>query len=97
MRRDDAIAILQAHRGDLQRFHVKSIAIFGSVARNEARPDSDVDLLVDFDGSPVSLFDFVELREYLQDILGRPVDLVQRGAVKRQLRERIYGEAIDAA
>jgi len=89
--------MLQAHRADLDRFHVKSIALFGSVARDEARPDSDIDLLVEFDESPVSLFDFVALHDFLEQLFARKVDLVQRGTVKRQLRERVYGEAIHSA
>lgn len=97
MGRDEAIAILQAHRGDLDRFHVKSIALFGSVARDEARPDSDVDLLVEFDGSPIGLFDLGALLEFLQEILDRPVDLVTRGGLKPRLRDRILGELVHAA
>jgi predicted nucleotidyltransferase len=48
MRRDEALAILTAHQEELKEYGVKSLAIFGSVARDEARPDSDVDLLVEF-------------------------------------------------
>jgi len=53
---------------------VKSLILFGSVARNEARPDSDVDLLVEFD-RPVGLFTFVRLKRYLEEILDSTVDL----------------------
>lgn len=75
---------------------MKSLALFGSVARNEAGPASDVDILVEF-GEPVGLFEFVALKNYLEEILGNPVDLVTEDALKRQLRERILGEAIPAA
>jgi uncharacterized protein len=54
MQRDEALAILTDHRQDLENFGVKSIAIFGSVARNEARGDSDVDVLVEFAGPSAS-------------------------------------------
>lgn len=97
MRRDEALAILHAHRDHYARFHVKSLAIFGSVARDEAGPDSDVDILVEFDGSPVGLFGFVRLQRYLAEVLGREVDLVEREAVHLALRDRIHREAIRAA
>lgn len=97
MRRDEALAILHAHKDDYPRFHVKSLALFGSVARDEAGPESDVDILVEFDGSPVGIFGFVRLQRYLSEILGHEVDLVERDAVHRELRARIHGEAIHAA
>jgi predicted nucleotidyltransferase len=60
MRRAEAIAILQARRSELTRFHVVSLTLFGSVARDEAGPDSDVDVLVEYaEGAVVGLFEFV--------------------------------------
>lgn len=97
MRRDEALAILRAHKDDYARFHVKSLALFGSVARDEAGPESDIDILVEFDGSPVGLFGFVDFRDYLEQILGRDVDLVMIRAVHTDIRERIEREAIRAA
>lgn len=94
MRRDEALAILRAHTDEYARFHVKSLALFGSVARDEAGPDSDVDILVEFDGSPVGLFGFIDLKDYLEEILGRAVDLVMIKAVHTGIRERIAREAI---
>ncbi len=96
MRRDDILRILAEHRDELNKLGVGSIALFGSVARGEARPDSDVDLLVDFD-QPVGLFELVDLKNYLEELLGCSVDLVTRDSLKRQLRERILKEAIPAA
>jgi predicted nucleotidyltransferase len=75
---------------------VRSLELFGSVARGEARADSDVDLLVEFDG-PVGLFHFFRVQRRLEEILGARVDLVMRDAVKPQLRERMFAEAIRAA
>lgn len=66
------------------------------VLRDEAEPASDVDILVEF-GEPVGLFEFVALKNYLEEILGSTVDLVTEDALKRQLRERILEEAIPAA
>ncbi len=96
MRRDHAIAILKSHAEELHRLGVRSLSLFGSVARDEAGPQSDVDVLVEFD-RPVGLFEFVDVKERLESMLGRRVDLVTPGALKRQLRERILGEAVRAA
>lgn len=97
MELDEVLRILAEHEAELRERHVATLSVFGSVARGEAQPDSDVDLLVEFDGSRVSLFDLVDLKDYLASILGHEVDLVERGAVFEALRERIHGEAIRAA
>jgi predicted nucleotidyltransferase len=81
----------------LARFHVKSLALFGSVARDEAEPESDVDVLVEFDDAPVGLFGVVALQLRLAELLGRHVDVVERDAVYPQLKERIFSEAVRAA
>lgn len=96
MRRDDALLLLTAHRDELRALRVKSLAVFGSVARDEARPDSDVDVLVELE-RPVGLFGFVEIQQYLERLLGRRVDLTTPDALKRQLRDRILSEAVYAA
>jgi len=74
---------------------VKSIAIFGSTARNEAREDSDVDVLVEF-AEPVGLFRFLDVKSQLQSILGRNVDLAMPDALREQMRPRILKEAVRA-
>jgi len=96
MLRDDVLATISAHRESLQLLHVKTLAVFGSVARGEARAESDVDLLVEF-SVPVGLFEFVRLRRFLEEILGARVDLVTPGALKPQLRQAVLREAIRAA
>jgi predicted nucleotidyltransferase len=96
MKRDEALRVISEHRGEIEGYGVKDLSLFGSVARNEAGPKSDVDILVEF-GEPVGLFEFVEFKNYLEEILGRPVDLVTEDALKRQLRERVLEEAIPAA
>ena len=68
MKRQEAITVLTNHQKSLKDFGVGSLMLFGSVARDEARPDSDVDLLVEFD-RPVGLFTFVRLKRYLEEIL----------------------------
>jgi predicted nucleotidyltransferase len=75
---------------------VKSISIFGSVARGEAREDSDVDILVEFDRR-VGLLAFVGLKLELERLLGRPVDLVTPSGLRSWMREAVLKEAVRAA
>jgi len=96
MTREQLVEKLSGHKSELGQFKVAAISVFGSVARNEANERSDVDLLVEF-SEPVGLFHFVRLKRFLEDLLGARVDLVTRGALKAQLRERILAEAIRAA
>lgn len=92
---DDIIDALRAHRHVPERFGVAELSLFGSVVRGDARADSDIDLLVEFvPGRPRGLFEFVELKNALEGILGRPVDLITPAGIKPRLRERILGEAV---
>jgi hypothetical protein len=75
---------------------VKSLAVFGSLARGEAQPDSDVDLLVEFAGT-ATLDGFMGLKFFLEDLLQRRVDLVTRAALSPRLRSTIEREAIRVA
>ena len=78
-----------------ERFGVKSLGLFGSIARGEASPRSDVDILVEFDAP--SFDHYMDLKFYLEERLGRPVDLVLKGSLKPALRERILREVRDVA
>jgi len=93
--RDQVIQRLVGARAELAGLGVRSLDLFGSVARGEASSDSDVDLLVDFD-KPIGLFHFFRVQHRLEEILSCRVDLVMRDAVKRQLRDRIFAEAVRA-
>jgi len=95
MTRDEVLRILREHREDLTRLGVKSLALFGSAARDKAGEASDVDLLVEFD-RPVGLFEFIHVKELLERVLDCPVDLVTPDALKRQLRDQILQEAVHA-
>ncbi len=95
MTRGEAIRRLSERREELARLGVRSLELFGSVARDEAGPGSDVDLLVEFD-RPIGLFHFFGVQQRLEQILGTRVDLVMRDAVKPQLRSQILGEAVRA-
>ena len=89
-------ALLAAHREELDSFGVVELLVFGSVARAEAGPESDVDLLVTF-SRPTGAFTLVHLRERLEEILGRPVDLVTEGGLRPWMREAVREEAVRAA
>ena len=97
MELSEVLAIIAAHEDELRRRHVETLSVFGSVARGDARLDSDVDLMVEFDGSPISLFDLGGLQVFLSDILGSEVDLVMKDSVFAELRDCIYREAVRAA
>jgi uncharacterized protein len=94
--REDLIARIQRAVPELKSHAVRELWLFGSAAREEMQPASDVDILVDF-SRPVSLFEFVRLRWKLESLLERPVDLVTRDALKPQLRDQILREAVRAA
>jgi predicted nucleotidyltransferase len=97
MLRDEALRRLAAHREEIRAFGVTSLALFGSVARDEAGPESDVDLLIEFDpAAHVGLFEFVRIQRRLGEILGVRVDLVDRESLLPELRPIILAEAIDA-
>jgi uncharacterized protein len=93
MQRDKVLTILTQHQDSLKQFRVKSLAIFGSTARDEARPDSDVDLLVEFE-PPITFDQYMDLKFYLEDHLGTRVDLVSRRTLKPQIRLSVEREAI---
>jgi len=93
MKRDEILSILTSHQEKLEQLGVKSLDLFGSVARDEAGSDSDVDFIVEFTG-PVGLFQFIRVRLYLEDILGCSVDLGTLKALKEHLREPVLKDAI---
>ncbi len=74
-------------------YKLRSIGLFGSFARNQQHPSSDVDLLVDFqDGA--DLFDLIGLSQFLEERLQRPVDVVPRRALRQELRDAVLEEVI---
>lgn len=87
-----ATKILKLHQKELAEQGVRTLAIFGSVARNEGTSKSDVDILIDFD-SKRGLFAFVELKNYLENILDCDVDLVTKNALHPTLKPKILREA----
>lgn len=99
MRRDKALKILAENVETLRRdFAVAHLDIFGSVARDEANSESDIDILVEFmPDARVGLFEFSGLKLRLEEIMGIKVDLATVPALKKQLKERILREKVRAA
>jgi len=96
MSREDLLKAIAGRRSELATFHVRSLSVFGSYARDEARADSDIDLLVEFD-QPVGLLHFLRLRRFLEEALGRRVDLATPASLKERIRDRVLAEAVRAA
>ena len=99
MKRAEAIQILCQNADALRRdYGVAHLDIFGSVARDEAGPDSDIDILVEYqkEARP-GLFEFVGLKHHLEDLMGIKVDLATEPALKKQLKARILKEKVRAA
>ena len=97
MKRDEALRILREHLREIESRHpIQFLALFGSVARDEASPNSDIDVLVAFSKSPG--FDgYMSLREHLQELLGDRVDLVMVEALKPWARPEVEKESIRVA
>lgn len=94
MKRDQALAVLQIERERLRKdYGVKSLALFGSVARDEATAASDLDLLVEFD-RPTGLMGLFALQDYLEQLLGCPVDLGTPASLKPRVRQRVMAEVV---
>ena len=95
MNRDEVLNVLRAHKPILsQRFGVRELALFGSVVRNQVTEDSDIDILVLFEGSATSKAYF-GTQFYLEDLLGHPVDLVTNKALRSELRPYVEREAVN--
>jgi uncharacterized protein len=95
MTRDEILDAIGANRARLSALGVVELALFGSHARGDAGPQSDVDFLVEF--SEKSFDRYMDLKDFLEQLLGRKVDLVLKSAIKKRLRERILSEAVRAA
>ena len=93
--RDEALAILTRLKSELaSRFGVKRLALFGSTVRNQASPDSDIDIIVEFDG-PSTSKNYFGVQFLLEDEFGHPVDLVTEKAMRPELRPYIEREAVN--
>lgn len=96
MRRDEVLRILREHKGELDALGIRSLAIFGSVARDEAGPESDVDVLVEFVDAP-TFAGYMDLKFRLEDLFGRRVDLVTVGGLRPRVRPYVERDLIRVA
>lgn len=88
------ISILRQHLSEISReYSVSYLGIFGSYVRGEQEPESDLDILVEFEEAP-SLFEYIRLEDYLSEILGVKVDLVMKSALKPAIGKHILGEVV---
>lgn len=93
MNKNEVLQLIRSHQNELDSFNVKSLALFGSAARDESHALSDVDILVEFQDK--ATFDqYMELKFFLEDTLGCPVDLVTRKALRPQIRDSVEREAL---
>ncbi|MDP3438615.1 MAG: nucleotidyltransferase family protein [Azonexus sp.] len=89
-----ALELLSQHKAELQsRFGVTDLALFGSTVRDTASVDSDIDILVDFDG-PATAKRYFGVQFYLEDLFGHSVDLVTQKALRKELRPFVEREAL---
>lgn len=87
---------MRARSADLSRFRLRSLSLFGSVARDEASESSDIDFLAEFDGQ--ATFDrYMDLKFFLEELLGSRVDLVTTGALRPRIRPNVERDAIRVA
>jgi len=94
MDRDTVIAKLRANESDLHRVGVARLYLFGSVARQEATPESDVDLFFETDDPRFSLIELVDVQDRVSEILGTETDVMTRASLHPMLRDRIEAEAL---
>ena len=95
MKRQEILELMARHRDELKENGVESLALFGSVSREEETAESDIDILVEF-SRPVGMLAFLRLQHRLTEILGRRVDLATPKALRAAWRERILNEAVRA-
>ncbi|NBC34395.1 MAG: nucleotidyltransferase [Alphaproteobacteria bacterium] len=92
--RDEVIATLQAHRAELEQRGVRHAAVFGSVARGNAGPASDIDILIDLDPStPIDMYAYCGLKHLIADYFPVSVDVIDRAALKKELRGKAESDA----
>lgn len=97
MLRNEILATLRRHEQALRERGVRHAALFGSTARGSYRPDSDIDIMVELRSEePLTVYDYVALKEYIARLFDRPVDVIDRSALKPHLRKPAADEALYA-
>jgi len=97
MDRDQVLTILTKNQTELTEIGVKSLAVFGSVARGEADADSDIDILVDFRQTPITFDAYMDVKIYLEDLLDVPVDLVVSASLHPRVKPFVNQDAVYVA
>lgn len=77
-----------------ETFSVKEFGVFGSYVKGEQKPDSDVDILVVFERGHKDFFNYMRLKNHLEELIGNKIDLVIKDAVKSRLRDKIFREVV---
>jgi predicted nucleotidyltransferase len=94
---NEALETLRRSEGDLRARGVRRAAVFGSVARGDSRPDSDIDIMVEIDpDAHLTVFDYVGLKDYIASLFDGPVDVVNRHGLKPYVASGATGDAIYA-
>jgi hypothetical protein len=97
MDREQVIATLRANERQLREAGIVRLSLFGSTARGDAGPDSDIDLLAAFDETRrISLLDMVHIQNQIADLLGLPVDLIEEGTLKPRVQKSVEAEVVRA-
>jgi predicted nucleotidyltransferase len=97
MQTEDAISILRRHEGDLRARGVRRAALFGSLARGDDRPDSDIDIMIEVEpDARITVFDYADLKDYIAGLFDRPVDVVSREGLKPHVRPAATADAVYA-
>ncbi|MBV8357662.1 MAG: nucleotidyltransferase family protein [Deltaproteobacteria bacterium] len=97
MNREQVIAILRAHERELRRRGVRHAGLFGSVARNESKRASDIDILIELEpDAQIGVFEYVGITQYLADLFPNHVDVANRGSLKTLVRPSIERDAMYA-
>ena len=94
--RDEVVRSIQTRRSQIEGLGVRRLLLFGSVARGEDGPNSDIDILVEFAGPP-SFDGYMDLKFLLEDALGRAVDLVTVGGLRGEIRAEVLSQALRVA
>jgi len=98
MNSQEALATLRRHESDLRARGICHAAIFGSVARGDSRPDSDLDIMIDIEPEArITVFDYVGLKEYVAGLFNGRVDVVRRDGLKAHIRPAVVANALYAS
>jgi predicted nucleotidyltransferase len=97
MNRNDALEVLRHSQAELRARGVRRAALFGSVARGESRPDSDIDIMIEIDpDAPIGVYEYVGLKDYIAGLFDAPVDVVSRDSLKPYVRPAATADAVYA-